>query len=270
MEEVTLDSISSLFTERKFDTHKGDYGRVLVVGGNARLGGAVILAAGAALYGGAGLISAATDPCNHAALHARYPEVMVTDWYHTPSMDPLIRNADVLVIGPGFGEQLDLLESLLSKIFPHQKVVLDADALSLIARYQLHIPSCFAVLTPHLGEWKRLSSLGVDDEENHQWATERNLTLLLKGHRSRLYTSRGIYVNTTGNPCMATGGAGDVLSGLLGALLGQMEDPIDACKAAMFLHGYAADELAKTQCPVLPSRITESLPALIHTLQQKK
>lgn len=267
VEKLTLDKVAPHFKERDPHTHKGSYGRILLVGGNMRLGGALILAAGAALHGGAGLVSAATDPCNHTALHSRYPEVMVADWYHAKSMDPLIRGADVLVIGPGFGEQLDLLESVLSKVFPHQKIVLDADALNLIAKHHLFIPQCFSVLTPHPGEWERLSGLGDDDKENLSWAQEQGVTLLLKGHESRLYAQGKIYLNTTGNACMATGGAGDVLSGLLGALLGQIPDPVNACKAAMFLHGYAADELAKTQCPVLPSRIVEILPQMIRRMQ---
>ncbi len=267
MEQLKHESILPLFRERDPYTHKGDYGRVLLIGGNARYGGAIMLAAGAALHAGAGLISAATDPCNHSALHSLYPEVMVADWYHVQTMDPLIRRADTLVIGPGFGEQLDLLESVISKVFPHQKIVLDADALNLIARFSLFIPPSFAFLTPHPGEWRRLSGLSDDDEENLSWAMQRGVSVLLKGHRSRLYTSEGIFVNTTGNACMATGGSGDVLSGILGAFLAYFPDPLDAFKAAVYFHGYVADELAKTQCPVLPSRIINALPSYIRKFQ---
>jgi len=269
MEILIHEKIVSLFQKRDPDTHKGNYGRVLLIGGDARYGGAIILASGAALHAGAGLISAATDPCNHCALHSRYPEVMVADWHHVRTMDPLIKQADVLVIGPGLGDQIELLESVFSKIFPHQKLVLDADALNLIAKHSLSIPRSHAFLTPHPGEWKRLSGLGSDDVENLAWAQEKGVNILLKGHRSRLYTSEGIFVNPTGNPCMATGGSGDVLSGILGALLAYFPSPLNAFKAAVYLHGYVADELAKAQCPVLPSRLIEALPLFIHQFQNK-
>jgi len=269
MQTLTHEQIVRLFHERDPYTHKGDYGRVLLVGGDARFGGAIMLAAGAALHAGAGLISAATDPRNHTALHSLYPEVMVADWYYAPYMDPLIRQADSLVIGPGFGEQYELLETVLSKVFPHQKLVLDADALNIIAKYRLSIPRSVAILTPHPGEWRRLSGLSDDDRENLAWAKEHGVSVLLKGHKSRLYTSEGVFKNPTGNACMATGGAGDVLSGILGAFLGYFPDALDAFLAAVYIHGYIADELAQEECPVLPTRIIHSLPRFIRRFQME-
>lgn len=251
---------------RPRDAHKGTFGRVLVVAGSVGMSGAAVLAGSAALRGGAGLVQvavpepilptvAAVQPCYLTAPlpadgQGRLGRAAV------PALLPLVEAADALVIGPGLGHSDDVAAvvcELLQKT--DRPLVLDADALNvLVGRTELlNRHSGPRVLTPHPGEFARLiNSTTAAVQADRQalavsFAREVGGVVLLKGAGTVVTDGSRVYVNTTGNPGMATGGVGDVLSGLLGALLaaGQLA-PFEATVFAAHLHGLAGD-LARGQ-----------------------
>ena len=166
---LTYDGLAHRLPKRPSQSHKGTFGRTLLVGGNAQLGGAIILAAQAAVYAGSGLTTVATDVANHTALHARLPEAMVSDWSNLAQLKELTQAADLVLLGPGMG--LDAfscqrLHRILDWLKPGQKLVLDGDALTLLARHPHPLPSGVPiVITPHQAEWQRLSDLANPTRE---------------------------------------------------------------------------------------------------------
>ncbi|PTL77255.1 NAD(P)H-hydrate dehydratase [Vitiosangium sp. GDMCC 1.1324] len=244
---------------RRSDTHKGSYGHVLVVAGSHGKSGAAAMSALGALRGGAGLVTVATRSEVVESVLGHAPEVM--GWplenrgpLGMADLEPLLAAAekkDVLVIGPGIprGEETaKLLGELLSRV--DVPTVLDADALNAIATDLeiLHRAKGPLVLTPHPGEMSRLTGMSTKDIQkarvnvSREFARKHGVTLVLKGARSLIAHSDGtVYVNPTGNPGMATGGMGDVLSGLVGALLGQGLKLPEAAWTAVYAHGLSAD-----------------------------
>lgn len=252
-----------LLPPRRADSHKGTYGHVLVIAGSAGKSGAAALAGLGALRGGAGLvtIAARAQALSEAMAHA--PELMGVA---LPGQGPLAlgdlevlaaaaKGKQALVIGPGIprGEGTSgLLRALIEK---HEgPVVLDADALNALAPDFAHLRAAKAqlLLTPHPGEMATLvgkSTADVRDERvplTRQLASRLNAVVVLKGARTVICAPDGeIFVNPTGNAGMATGGTGDVLSGLIGALLAQGLGPVDAALCGTYAHGLAGDLAAK-------------------------
>ena len=244
---------------RGSDTHKGSYGHVLVVAGSHGKSGAAAMAALGALRGGAGLVTVATRSEVVESVLGHAPEVM--GWpldtrgpLGLADLEPLLEAAekkDVLVIGPGIprGEEtVTLLRELFSRV--QVPMVLDADALNAVATDLdvLRRAKGGLVLTPHPGEMSRLTGVPTKDlqrarvEVSRDFARTHGVTLVLKGARTLIAHSDGtVYVNPTGNPGMATGGMGDVLSGLVGALLGQGLKLPEAAWAAVYAHGLSGD-----------------------------
>jgi NAD(P)H-hydrate epimerase len=244
---------------RRSDTHKGTYGHVLVVAGSHGKSGAAAMSALGALRGGAGLVTVATRSEVVESVLGHAPEVM--GWplenrgpLGMADLEPLLEAAekkDVLVIGPGIprGEETTkLLGELLSRV--NAPAVLDADALNAVAQDLdvLRRAKGPLVLTPHPGEMSRLTGVPTKDlqkarvEVARDFARTHGVTLVLKGARTLIAHKDGtVYVNPTGNPGMATGGMGDVLSGVLGALLGQGLKLPEAAWTAVYAHGLSAD-----------------------------
>ena len=233
--------------------HKGDFGHVLVVGGDHGMSGAARLAGEAALRGGAGLVSLATRPEHAAAISAARPELMchgVSDAMSLQAMlQPRLRRATVLAIGPGLGQDgwgRQLLGAALASRLP---LVVDADALNLLAVE----PMCRTqwVLTPHPGEAARLLGLATAEVQADRLAAARALqqkyggTLVLKGAGTLIVDSvGGVSLCDAGNPGMASGGMGDVLTGLIAALMAQGLVCDDAARLGVCLHAAAADRAA--------------------------
>jgi NAD(P)H-hydrate epimerase len=244
---------------RRSDTHKGSYGHVLVVAGSPGKSGAAAMSALGALRGGAGLVTVATRSEVVESVLGHAPEVM--GWplenrgpLGLADLESLLAAAekkDVLVIGPGIprgDETVTLLGELLSRVAA--PTVLDADALNAIATdlEVLGRAKGPLVLTPHPGEMSRLTGVPTKDlqkarvEVARDFARTHGVTLVLKGARTLIAHRDGtVYVNPTGNPGMATGGMGDVLSGVLGALLGQGLKLPEAAWTAVYAHGLAGD-----------------------------
>ena len=249
-ERLDLAALSGRLGLRNRADHKGRNGHVLVVGGELGMGGAGILAARAAGRAGAGLVSLATRAPHVAAALAQAPELMVSAVASGQDLQPLLKAATVVVVGPGLGRG-SWAEQLLLQCWRSEKpLVLDADALNLLAeRPQAGMASRQEwVITPHPGEAARLLGWSVAKVQADRFAAARELQsrlrtqVLLKGSGSLIVDSAGsLALCPYGNPGMATGGMGDVLSGVIGALLAQGMEPAFALRLATVVHACAAD-----------------------------
>lgn len=250
---------------REDDSHKGTYGRVLIVAGSRGMAGAASLTGLGALRGGAGLVYLAVPQGVASAVSAVEPSYLVlplpedddgravADPREEP-LTPLLEGKDALAVGPGLGQSRNVskLVTRLYEKFPGP-AVFDADALNALAKSPraLARPGGPRILTPHPGEFARLidsdTAAVQADRENlaAKFAADRGIVLLLKGHRTIVTDGRRLAVNETGNSGMATGGSGDVLTGLIAALLGQKMEPFAATRLAAHLHGLAGDLAAQ-------------------------
>lgn len=247
-EILSEDSLAEVFPPRFPSAHKGAYGHLLIVGGNTGMSGAVILAAEAALSLGVGKISVATRQASLSPLLSRAPEVMAHQVDHYNDLKPLIDQCTAIVIGPGLGTDSwaeQMLHRCLAEDIP---VVVDADAIRLIAEGRVkpsHERVCF---TPHPGEAALVLDSSTTEVQEDRFAALEALEntipghWLLKGNGSLLTrTNHPGYLNMTGNPGMASGGMGDVLSGLIGSTLAQGYGVEESAAAGVLTHGAAAD-----------------------------
>ncbi len=250
--KVELAALLADWAPRPRAAHKGDYGRVLVVGGDLGMGGATALAAEAALRCGAGRVSAATRPEHVSALLSRTPEVMVRGLESAQPLEALLQQADVVAIGPGLG-QSPWSEQLFQRVcHSGRPLVVDADALNLLARGAGGVKTQRSdwVLTPHPGEAARLLGCSTADIQADRFAAARALqqryggVIVLKGAGSLICAENELLLSDYGNPGMASGGMGDVLTGVVAALLVQGLAPLTAVALAVSSHGAAADQAA--------------------------
>lgn len=249
---TTADDLARLLPPRSPISHKGSFGHLLVVGGDRGMGGAVMMAAQAAGRTGAGLISVATRPEHVAALLTRYPEAMAHGIDNGAALEPLLKRADVVVIGPGLGRGA-WGEQLLQQVLAAEKpLVLDADALNLLQQkeYFGRLDGQKWIITPHPGEAARLLQCSVESVQKNRFAAVEQLqaifagTAVLKGPGTVSCDGDAMHLCSAGNPGMASGGMGDVLSGIVGAMLAQGLAPIDAARLGVYVHSVAADRCA--------------------------
>ena len=265
MTEITEAILKKVITKRSSDTHKGDYGRILLIGGGENYGGAIIMSTSGAVNSGAGLTAVATHPVNLTALHARLPEAMFIDW-RDAKLANLIKNMDVVVCGPGLGMS-DLAKQIMVILrrctSEKQTVVLDASALDLISQDKSLLPTNAGhlILTPHQMEWQRLSQIRIPfqtDSANidalNQLIPDSNAMLVLKSNHTHIYDGKGqVFVNPLGNPGMATGGMGDTLAGIIGGFVAQFGPSVDTVLAAVYIHSLAGDLINKDNYVVKPT-----------------
>lgn len=269
MHKITKDLVKQWIPTRKQKSYKGNFGRICCVGGNKQMGGAIILSASAALYSGAGLVTTASAPKNINALHARIPESMFLNMYDTDQLHRLLPTMDVIVVGPGLGRSvrsIQVLRSVYETVTEEQTLIIDGDALFLHVNQHLDLPKANVVLTPHLGEWERLSGLAPEEEnatKNKRIQEQLQATVVLKKNRTQIYFEEEIWENTTGNPAMATGGMGDTLTGIIAAMIGQIEDPTHAVLTGVYLHSFIGDQLSQKNYVTLPSKMIEELPQVL-------
>lgn len=245
--------VKQLIPLRKNDAHKGMFGSVAIIGGDTGMVGAVLLAARAALYCGAGRVYAAMLSNSAPGVDVYQPEIMLC----SPLAISQLSQLECVVIGPGLGQSTAAVELLEFWLSQNIAMLLDADALNLIASH-LHLASLVisrnaeTVITPHAGEAARL--LNTNSEHIQQNRTESALelarflqvTCILKGAGTVCAQHNGIcFINTTGNVGLASGGTGDVLSGIIGSLMAQGLTALDAAKLGVYLHGAAADALVE-------------------------
>ncbi len=263
---LRADALASWLPQRTRDSHKGNNGHVLCIGGDHGSGGAIMLCVDAALHCGAGLASVATRAGHVAALLARRPETMAHAVDSATGLDALTVRADVIAIGPGLGKQQwgrDLLECAL---FAGKPLVIDADALNQLAEQPRDLPPN-TILTPHPGEAARLLDCDVAQVQADRYAAAASLVshyrcvVVLKGAGTIVAApDRTPLVIAAGNPGMAVGGMGDLLTGVIAALHAQGMDAFDAAACGALLHAVAGDAVAiHGQRGMLPSDL---LPAL--------
>lgn len=248
--------LSSLLKPRPMFAHKGTMGHALIIAGSYGMGGAAVLAVKACLRSGAGKVTAFAPKKNDVIMQISVPEAVLSighdsDYFSTPiSTD----NIDALGIGPGLGQQEDTAIAMISQIRGAQcPVVIDADALNMLSNHRSWIQQLpeGSILTPHPREFDRLwgtVSTSCYERLTHavEMAQNHNCYIVLKGHFSALCTPTGkVYFNRTGNAGMATAGAGDVLTGIITALVARGYNQQNACLLGMYLHGLAGDLAAK-------------------------
>ncbi len=267
---------------RKFD-HKGTYGHALVLAGSKGMMGAAILATRAALRSGAGLVTARVPACGYEIMQVAAPEAMTLTDPNEEYLVTLPQDLDrytAVGVGPGLGRHRPT-RALLGRLFTRSKapLVLDADALNLMAEAPELLDRLppNSVLTPHPGEFRRLFGESRNDFERlarlQEAAHKRKVFIALKGAHTAIATPEGrVWFNTTGNPGMATGGSGDVLTGLVTGLLAQGYPPMQAACLGVFLHGLAGDlACARTGPEALTAGdIAEALGAAFLELRKQK
>jgi len=286
---LTADSIRPLLRTRDRQAHKGDFGHCLVVAGSCGKTGAAALSANSAVRAGSGLVTLAVPESLHPILEIKTTEAMTVplpdggNGYLTgdacPDVEALLAGKDALAIGPGLGQHpatVSLVQNLLASV--SLPLIIDADGLNAVARNTnclLDAKSAAVVLTPHPGEMARLLGTSVADVEADRIATARKFAatfgvyLILKGSRTIIAAPGGsVAINGSGNPGMASGGMGDVLTGIIVSLLGQGRRAWDACCLGVFLHGYAADLVAqqKGEIGMSAGDVQEMLPHAYHSL----
>jgi NAD(P)H-hydrate epimerase len=249
---VNLDTATSIYKPRDPFSNKGNFGHALLLSGSFGKIGAAVLSARACLTSGAGLITAHLPACGYAIMQTALPEAMVTvdrDPNQLTELPKELKPYNVIGAGPGIGtsEATKGMIKKLMKSFSHP-LVLDADALNIISRDKKLLSKIPAnsIITPHPKEFDRLFGPSAENVQRFALAktnaVKYKLIIVLKGHYTGIFCPDGsICFNTTGNAGMAKGGTGDVLTGMVTAMLAQSYAPPDAAKLAVFLHGLAGD-----------------------------
>lgn len=247
--------LRSMLTPRAKTAHKGSCGRVTLVGGNTGMAGAIRMAAEACLRTGAGLVNVFTQAQNQSVVSSGRPELMVVavENHANLQLDTCLAQASCMVIGPGLGQD-EWAQALFSAVLSEDKACLvDADALNLLAKAPMQHEQW--VLTPHPGEAARLLNCSVAEVESDRIAAAQNIqrcfggVCVLKGAGTVVAGAQGqVKICTVGNPGMASGGMGDVLSGIIGGLIAQFaakHSLFDIACLGVCIHGMAADEAAE-------------------------
>lgn len=264
---ITQKQVSAFLPPRAQNSHKGQFGTVAVIGGNKGMTGAVLLAARAALKLGAGCVHAGLLADNSPSVDMQQPELML----HSAETALKLPKLDVIAIGCGMGHDLRAQKILHDALKLKVTLVLDADALNILAsrpdfRSLLFSREQAAVITPHPGEAARLLGISVEEVQTsrtdviQQLARRFNCSVVLKGSGSLcITTERKTWLNKTGNPGMSGPGMGDVLSGMIAAFIAQGLSVDEAMLLAVHLHGAAADALAQQQASIgiTASEVTE-------------
>ncbi len=261
LELVEEETVRPYFKKRKKDAHKGTYGHLFIISGSLGKTGAAVMAGKAALKMGAGLVTVGTPESCLPIVARSMDELMTEPLPETPEKtlsyeavkktETLLKGKDALLIGPGISTHRSTAEFVLS-LLPKIKipVVIDADALNILASKPKALKSLPkpAILTPHPGEFARLLNLPTREvvkrklELVPQFVTEYGVYLVLKSYRTLTATPEGrVYINSTGNPGMATAGSGDVLSGMVASMIIQEKNLLEAVLAAVYIHGLSGD-----------------------------
>lgn len=279
IKHLDYEQVRSILPDRKPETHKGDYGKLLLLCGSKGYTGAAALATMGALRSGAGLVYLAVPECIYPIMASSLLEPVVLPMpddgskFHKETIvhiRSLLDRMDCVLIGPGIGCSDSNLE-LLSFVITHYTgtVVIDADGINLLAAHKniLRDRTCRIVITPHEGEFARICDYLPSGRINAaiSLSKEYGIITVLKGHETVITDGTDCYINETGNPGMAVGGCGDVLAGIITALIGQGIEPLSAAACGVWLHGAAGDICAKEigQYGMLPSDMLHVLPRLL-------
>ena len=272
MLRVNQTLLQQVILSRQSDSYKGDYGRLLLIGGTYPYGGAIIMATLAAVHSGAGLVTVATDRENIPALHSQLPEAMAFAVTDQELLVEQIAKAGVILLGPGLNANelwSHLVELVFERVQPHQVLILDGGAISLYTRLGLSLPPAQLVFTPHQKEWEAMSGLAIGDQGEE--ATRQSLSqlppasiLVQKGPQTKIWQQgqTDYYQLSVGGPYQATGGMGDTLAGMIAGFAGQFPQVglYERVVVASHLHSAIADDLSKNAYVVLPTTISREIP----------
>ena len=272
--------LKKVIIERPRSSHKGDYGRLLLIGGTYPYGGAIIMAALGAVKSGAGLVTVATDKENIPALHSHLPEAMAFDIDDKQLLEQQLQKASIVLVGPGLvddGRGEELLQTVFFHLKQNQILILDGGALSMLANTRMKVPEAHLVLTPHQREWQALSGLdlasqGVEETGEALTIFPLGTILVQKGPATRIWQAGQVdcYQLSVGGPYQATGGMGDTLAGMIAGFAGQFPQVslYERVTVATYLHSAIAQELAEDNFVVLPTTISQHIPAFMKKIQK--
>ena len=274
------ESMGGLLKPRARFAHKGDFGRALLIAGSQGMAGASVLAAKAAMKSGVGLLTVHLPFCNNLVMQTAVPEAMTHIDYSETCFSEWVEaeKMQAVAVGPGLGQRPEtegaLLDQIENTLCP---MVVDADALNILAAHRSelgHLPKG-SLITPHPGEMDRLIGRCQSGYERLMKAMElarkAQIHIVLKGAYTAIIAPNGhCWFNTTGNPGMATAGSGDVLTGVILALLAQGYDTLTAARLGVYVHGLAGDLAAKKEGEIgmTASTIVEALPYAWRMVQQ--
>lgn len=281
------DDVQNTLPTRKRSSHKGTYGKGLVIGGSRNMAGAVVMTAKAALKSGAGLLTMAIPNDIYSVVATYFPEVMYypclsKDGYFSGEIDIKQFDVKAIAVGPGIGRKGQVKKIVEAALDLPVPVVLDADALYFWKDYDSIIKDRkeATIVTPHPGEMARMIDASIHEIESNrfkiakQFAMEYGCYLVLKGPFTIVTTADGKqYVNTTGTPGLAKGGSGDVLTGMILSFIMQHENLRDAINNAVYIHGKAADRLIEnghSEMDILATDVIEALPEILNHLYKNK
>ena len=280
MKVIDQTLLEKVIVERSRNSHKGDYGRLLLIGGTYPYGGAIIMAALGAVRSGAGLVTVATDKENISALHSRLPEAMAFGLDDKELLEQQLEKANVVLVGPGLVDN-ERGEQLLQTVFDHldqdQTLILDGGSLSILARMGMKFPKAHLVLTPHQREWQVLSGLELTSQGAKETGEAlvnfpSGTILVQKGPATRIWQAghADFYQLSVGGPYQATGGMGDTLAGMIAGFAGQFPQAnlYERVTVATYLHSAIAQELAENNFVVLPTTISQHIPAFMKKIQK--
>ena len=274
--------LEKVIIERSRTSHKGDYGRLLLLGGTYPYGGAIIMAALAAVKSGAGLVTVGTDRENIPALHSHLPEAMAFSLQDKQLLKEQLDKAEVVLLGPGLGDNAfgeDLVKEVFATLRQNQILLVDGGALTILARTSLSFPLSQLILTPHQKEWEKLSGIAI--EKQNKDATASGLTsfpqgtiLVEKGSATRIWQAgqSDYYQLQVGGPYQATGGMGDTLAGMIAGITGQFKQAslYERVAVATHIHSAIAQELAQEHYVVLPTEISNCLPKVMNKISKNR
>ena len=273
--------LEKVIIERSRHSHKGDYGRLLLLGGAYPYEGAIIMSAIAAVKSGAGLVTVGTDQENIPALHSHLPEAMAFSLQDKQLLKEQLEKAEVVLLGPGlredaFGEEL--VRRVFDSLRKEQILIVDGGALGILAKGHLPFPSSQLILTPHQKEWERLSGIVLDHQNTETTAMAlsafpQGTILVEKGPATRIWQTgqSDYYQLQVGGSYQATGGMGDTLAGMIAGFAGQFShvNLYERVVVATHLHSAIAQELAQEHYVVLPSQISCEIPKTMKKISQK-
>ncbi|MEZ7593262.1 NAD(P)H-hydrate dehydratase [Streptococcus sp. 27098_8_76] len=280
MKVIDKNLLKKVIIERSRTSHKGDYGRLLLLGGTYPYGGAIIMATLAAVKSGAGLVTVGTDRENIPALHSYLPEAMAFSLQDQHLLKEQLEKAEVILLGPGLGDDAfgeDLVKEVYTSLRQNQILIVDGGALTILARIRLSFPSNQLILTPHQKEWEKLSGIAI--EKQNEATTASALTsfpqgtiLVEKGPATRIWQAgqSDYYQLQVGGPYQATGGMGDTLAGMIAGFAGQFRQAslYERVTVATHLHSAIAQELAQEHYVVLPTEISNYLPEVMKNVSK--
>lgn len=255
---------------RLLNSHKGNYGHALIMAGSYGMMGAAVLSVKAAMRAGSGKVTASVPSCGYEIMQISVPEAMVCADKNSTHLSALpdLDKFNVIAFGPGTGTTAEV-HQLLAKLLTSSTVplVIDADGLNMLAVHteMLHLLSRRVILTPHPGEFARLVGVWKNDFERYElqrkFSKKTGAVVILKGARTSIALPSGeVYFNPTGNPYMATAGSGDVLTGIITALLAQGFEPAGAACTGVYLHGLAGDLVSQKAIPIVAGDLISGIP----------